>query len=435
MKYVDLIERLYKYFNHILEKDDKLNFVFCGINTPLIDILFEMEQRGVLIDIDYLNDLYKQFDNKLNDLSLQIFKLATTKFNISSSQQLSDILFNKLNLPSNLKKTKTGRMSTDSLTLSEIQDLNPIIPLIIKYKELSKIKSTYTKNLVDMAYKDNRLHTTYNIVGTTTGRISSILPNLQNIPIKTETGAMIRKGFISSNNKLFFSFDYSQIELRILAFYSKDKVMIDAFLEDRDIHLYTASVIFEKDILDITKNERSIAKTINFGIIYGLSPFGLSKRLHISRNDAVRFINSYFDTFNGIKQYYDYIIEFVKTNSFVETIYGTKRVFNLTSGYRSDSQMIREAINMPIQGSSADIIKIAMDRIHKHIESKYSASLILQIHDELIFEVDSKTDNTLFVNDVIKCMVDDFNLNVPLKVDVNYGKNWRDLEVFRYHEK
>ena len=426
---VELIVKLYKYFDHILLSDKKLQFVFYDVNLPLIDILFDMEKRGVLIDTNYLNNLYGEFGSQLNSLSQEIFKLSGVEFNISSSQQLSEILFNKLNLPSNLKKTKTGKLSTDIMTLSEIKDLDPIIPLIIKYKELSKVKSTYTKNLVDMTI-NSRLHTTYNIVGTSTGRISSVSPNLQNIPIKTENGGLIRKAFISNKGNTFFSFDYSQIELRILAFYSNDKTMKDAFSKDQDIHLYTASIIFKKDMQDISKDERSIAKTINFGIIYGLSAFGLSRQLHISRTDATKFINEYFDTFSGIKKYYDYIIDFVKKNSFVETMYGTRRYFNLTSGYRSDAQIEREAINMPIQGSSADIIKIAMKRIYDNIENKYPACLILQIHDELIFEVEPLIDDILFVEEVIKYMTD-FKLNVPLKVDVRYGKNWKDLKEFK----
>ena len=428
-----LFQELYKYFEHILNDDKKLNFVFYNINSPLIDIIFNMERRGVLINTDYLDNLYKGFGNRLNDISKKIFNLSNVQFNILSPGQLSDVLFNRLKIPVNIKRTKTGRIATDSITLSEISHLDSIIPLILKYKELSKIKSTYTKSLSELAYPDNRLHTTYGIVGTSTGRLTSSSPNLQNVPIKTEIGRMIRKAFISSEQSTLFSFDYSQIELRILSFYAKDKVMINAFLNDQDIHLYTAAIIFNKDNKDVSKDERNIAKTINFGIIYGLSSFGLSRQLHISRAQASKFIDDYFDTFRGIKKYYEYIIDFLEKHSFTETIYGTRRVFDMSQGYSSKSRMLREAINMPIQGSSADIIKIAMNNIYNNVETKYPAYLVLQIHDELIFEISDLNDYTLFVKDVVKYMTD-FDIGVPLKIDIKNGKNWKDLKIFKYNE-
>ncbi|MHB8443063.1 MAG: DNA polymerase I [Patescibacteria group bacterium] len=428
--YSRYIYDLYKYIDQQFSKDNVISDVFFNIDMPLIQILYIMECNGIKLNKGFLNKLYDKFELELKDLEKAIYKIAGVEFNISSPAQLGNILFKTLSLKSSGKR-KSGIFNTEDSVLESIEADSPIIPLIRRYKEVSKIKNTYTKNLVKLTDSSSRLHTRYSITGASTGRLSSSDPNLQNIPIRTETGRQIREAFVADKGKMLFSFDYSQIELRIMAHYSGDPSMKYAFLHDEDIHKYTASIIFKKKPEDITREERSIAKTINFGVIYGISSFGLSRQLGISRLEADTFIKNYFATFSNISKYYDWISEFIKEHDYVETLYGRRRYFDYNKGYVFEKRIFREAINMPIQGTSADIIKIAMIKIGNGIINRYDADMILQIHDELIFEVSNEVDYNSFVHDITNAMIEGFKLNVALKVDVKYGINWKNMTNYK----
>ncbi len=425
------MDKLYTNFVRQFGSDHSLSNIFYNIDTPLIVVLSDIERVGIKIDTKYLIELNAYIKKQITGIESDIYSISKQKFNISSSHQLSNFLYQELNLPT-FKKLKSGIFPTDELTLSSLSSAHPVIDLIRKYKELKKIETTYTLNLVKLVDENQRLHTTYNITGVSTGRLSSKNPNLQNIPNKTGIGKEIRRGFIAGNHHIFVSFDYSQIELRIMAHYSGDKNMQDAFLKNRDIHLYTASKIFNKEEENITTEERNRAKTINFGIIYGLSAYGLSQQLSISRVEATSFIDQYFETFPSIKAYYQYIDEFVSKNGFVETLFGRKRYFdNISKSYIMKNRIFREAINMPIQGTSADIIKISMNNICKDKDlEKLFAVIILQIHDELVFEVPENIDMKVFVSKISNIMSDFKEIKVPLLVDVKYGKNLKDLKKY-----
>ena len=368
---------------------------------------------------------------KIKNIEKKIYSISGSNFNISSSVQLSNFLYQDLKLPI-FKKLKSGIFPTDELTLSNLSSEHEVIDLIRKYKELKKIETTYTLSLVKLVDKNSRLHTTYNIAGVSTGRLSSRNPNLQNIPNKTDIGRDIRRAFIADKGKIFVSFDYSQIELRIMAHYSDDKTMKDAFINNRDIHTYVAAKIFNKKEVNVTQEERNRAKTINFGIIYGLSSYGLSQQLSISRIEATRFIEQYFNTFPSIKDYYQYIDNFVYNNGFVETLFGRKRYFEISSkSYIMKNQIFREAINMPIQGTSADIIKISMNNIYNDkVVQSLNANIILQIHDELVFEVSENVDIKSFIEIISHLMTNFKDISIPLTVDSKYGFNLKELKKY-----
>ncbi len=424
---------LYKYFDRKFDQDLSQKKVFYYIDMPLIQILFEMEMKGIMINFNMLNGLYNDFSEKINQISKKIFNLAGEEFNILSPKQLGEMLFIKLKIPAPVKKNKNGTFSTNEYVLRNLEIDYPIIDLILQFKELSKLRSTYTKSLAELVFDDNRLHTTYNITGTATGRLSSVNPNLQNIPVKSDYGKYIRSAFIADVGKVLFSFDYSQIELRIMAHFSKDVNLKKAFDDHIDVHSYTAALIFNKKYEDVSPQDRRVAKVINFGIIYGISSFGLSQQLSISRSEASKFIENYFNYFPGIKSYYKDIELSVSKNSYVETLFGRRRYFEKSGGYGYVSRMMREAINMPVQGTNADIIKIAMERISKFLTNYPNISMILQIHDELIFEIENFKDKSQYV-DIIKgikdAMINNFSLDVPLEVEVKYGHDWSNLILF-----
>ena len=425
------IEKLYIKFTQQFENDINLLSIFYNIDLPLIRVLFAIEKTGIKLDTEYMIAFNDGIKMQIKDIEEKIYSVSGDKFNISSSVQLSNFLYQKLKLPI-FKKLKSGIFPTDELTLSNLSAEHPVIDLIRKYKELKKIETTYTLSLVKLVDKNSRLHTTYNITGVSTGRLSSKNPNLQNIPNKTDIGKDIRRAFVADKGKMFISFDYSQIELRIMAHYSNDKAMKDAFINNIDIHTYTAAKIFNKKDADVTQKERSRAKTINFGIIYGLSSYGLSQQLSISRAEATSFIDQYFKTFPSIKDYYQYIDDFVDKNGFVETLFGRKRYFEISSkSYVMKNQIFREAINMPIQGTSADIIKISMNHIYndKNVKS-LKANVILQIHDELVFEVPESIAIKAFVGIISNLMTNFKEISVPLIVDSKYGPNLKDLKKY-----
>lgn len=429
----DYTLRLKNKFVQKLKKNIKLEKLFYDIEMPLVFILADMERNGVKLNVSLLKKLSKEFEAGINNLALKIYGKAGTKaFNIKSTQQLSKILFDKLKINTEgIKKTTTG-YSTASTELKKLKDKHKIIALIEKYREMSKLKSTYVDSLPKLINKKtNRVHTSYNQTVTATGRLSSSNPNLQNIPIRTDEGKKIRKSFIAEKGYKLLSLDYSQIELRVLAHLSKDKSLVKAFKEDQDIHAATASILLDKDIDEITKEDRRLAKTINFGLLYGMSVYGLSERLGIGRDEAKVFIDNYFAKFSTIKKHLDGILDEAKKNGYVETLTGRRRYFPELSG--SGPQVAaaqRMAVNMPIQGLGADIIKIAMIDLKEILDKNKDVRLILQVHDELVFEIkDNKL--TSLAERIKDIMENSYKLNVPLKVDVTYGDNWEEMEEKR----
>ena len=424
--------KLYNFLNKRV-KTEKNNFVYNEIDLPLVNTLSQIEKNGIKINTNYLNELSKEFEKESLILENKIFKLAGKEFNIGSPKQLGEILFIELNI-SGGKKTKSGTFSTDVSTLSNLSDQGyEIASLILEWRELTKLKSTYTDALQKQATKhQSRVHTSYGIANTLTGRLSSNDPNLQNIPIRTANGRKIRKAFISEANKILMSFDYSQIELRLAAEISGDKNFIEAFKNNEDIHSSTASQIFGVDSTKLDPEMRRKAKAINFGILYGISPYGLAKQLSVTNSEAKIYIENYFKKYPNIKEYMDTQIEFAKTNLYVETMFGrrcnVKNINDKNFAVRGFAE--RQAINAPIQGTAADIIKLAMIEFDKIINSEeLKAKMLLQVHDELIFEIDeadkdSSVEKIKFVMENVHLQFKDFQ--VPLLVDYGFGNNWGD---------
>ena len=424
--------KLYNFLNKRV-KTEKNNFVYNEIDLPLVNTLSQIEKNGIKINTNYLNELSKEFEKESLILENKIFKLAGKDFNIGSPKQLGEILFIELKI-SGGKKTKSGTFSTDVSTLSNLSDQGyEIASLILEWRELTKLKSTYTDALQKQATKhQSRVHTSYGIANTLTGRLSSNDPNLQNIPIRTANGRKIRKAFISEANKILMSFDYSQIELRLAAEISGDKNFIEAFKNNEDIHSSTASQIFGVDSTKLDPEMRRKAKAINFGILYGISPYGLAKQLSVTNSEAKIYIENYFKKYPNIKEYMDTQIEFAKTNLYVETMFGRrcnlKNINDKNFAVRGFAE--RQAINAPIQGTAADIIKLAMIEFDKIIHNEQlKAKMLLQVHDELIFEIDeadkdSSVEKIKFVMENVHLQFKDFQ--VPLLVDYGFGNNWGD---------
>jgi len=411
----------------------KLNSVYERIERPLINVIANMEKEGILIDKSTLNALSIEFQDKLTLLQKKIYELCGEEFNIASPKQLGEILFEKLNLPQD-KKSKTGNYSTSISVLEGLSTKGfEIADLIIEWRTLSKLKSTYTDALQESINKQTkRVHTSYSMASASTGRLASTNPNLQNIPIRTSDGRRIREAFIARDGYKLISADYSQIELRLMAHAANETEMIKAFNENVDIHSQTASKVFGIPIEDLDSEIRRSAKAINFGIIYGISSFGLSKQLSCSQSEAKNFIESYFDQFPKIKSYMDAMIENAKMNGYVETFFGRRiPIKGINSkNFQERSFAERQSINAPIQGSAADIIKRAMIKIHnvfqeKNIESK----MLLQVHDELVFECPKDEINT--VSNLIKKEMEQANLplfplNIPIVVDFGEADNWSE---------
>lgn len=413
-------------------KENNQEYLFYKVEMPLTEVLAWMEINGIRVDVEYLKNLSRQLSGEIKILEDKIYKEAGEVFNINSHQQLSKILFEKMKLPP-VKKTKTG-FSTENSVLEELSKLHPLPKLILQYRELHKLKSTYVDGLLSYVNKETgKIHPTFNQIITATGRLSCSNPNLQNIPIRTEKGSMIRKAFCPSDNNIFYSFDYSQIDLRILAHLSEDEKLMEAFFNDKDIHTETAQIIFPPDSLFSSgytdKEKRRIAKTINFGIIYGMSPYGLSKELNITPEEAKVFINSYFEKFKGVKKYIEKIIKEAEKNGYVSTILGRRRYIpELKSEDKNQREFgKRVAINMPVQGSAADMIKVAMNNIYEYFRKrKLKSKLVLQIHDELLFDVYPEEEEEIREN-VKKLMENAIKLKVPVKVEVKKGPNYLEL--------
>lgn len=406
-----------------IEKNN-LHYLYYDIELKLASILANMEKEGILVDKDYLDSLESEIKGKLKTLEEKIYAISEEEFNISSPKQLGVILFEKLNIPYP-KKSKNSNYSTDKEVLDKIRLFNPIVSLVEEYRMLSKLNSNYVVGLKEQIMSDNKVHTIYNQCLTRTGRLSSKDPNLQNIPNHDEYGRLIRKCFVSQEGYTFLSSDYSQIELRLFAELSNVESLKEAFINSEDIHSFTASKIFNKDIKDVTKEERSRAKTVNFGIIYGISSFGLANDLGINVNDAKDFIDRYMEKFDGIKAYMKKEVEDAKEKGYVTTIMNRKRYIDeiKASNYMIRMQGERMALNTPIQGSGSDILKKAMIDIDSEFKEKnIKSKMLLQIHDELIFEV--KEEEKDIVKKIVKEKMENaFKLSVPLVVDINMGKD------------
>ncbi len=398
------------------------------IEMPLIEVLASMEMNGVSVDEKKLKELSKDISASIAKIKSKIIEIAGIEFNLNSPKQLSEILFSKFKLPV-IKRTKTG-FSTDVDVLERLSGEHELPGVILKYRELAKIKSTYTDALCNLKDpKTGKIHTSFNQTVTQTGRLSSSGPNLQNIPIRSDLGKRIREAFVPSEKKyLFLSADYSQIELRILAYFSRDNALKKAFRDNLDIHSYTASLIYDVDIKDVTPKMRSIAKTVNFSVIYGVSAFSLSRDLHINIKEAKEFIDNYFKRYPQVKAYIDKIIKEAEDKGYVKTLFGRRRYIPQIKS--SNIQQVnfgkRIAINMPVQGTASDLIKIAMINIYrKLINEKTKSKMILQIHDELIFEVyDSEIEK---LKKIVKDEMENVaKLDVPIAVDIKTGKNWAE---------
>lgn len=421
------IYETYNIFNEKLNNENMIE-LFNDIEIPLSYTLGDMEYNGVYVDKEILNQMGIEIKNKIFEVEKNIYEIVGHEFNISSPQQLGTVLFEELNLPSK-KKGKTG-YSTAADVLNKLVDKHPIINMIIEYRMLTKLYNTYIEGLISSIHPDGKVHTIYTQTLTRTGRLSSIEPNLQNIPIRYEYGKLIRKAFLPSPNSLILSSDYSQIELRVLAHMANVEALIDAFNNDIDIHTKTASDIFNVPISEVTKSMRRIAKAVNFGIIYGISGYGLSENLGISTKEASNFIEQYLNTYPGIKTYMDETIKKAHENKYVKTLFNRKRnipeLDNKNYMIRSGAERI--ALNTPIQGTSADIIKIAMVEASKKLkESNMKTKMILQVHDELIFDVFK--DELDMVKEIVKETMEGVcKMSVPLKVDIEVGTDWYDAK-------
>jgi DNA polymerase-1 len=422
----DITYQLKKIFEPRIETEG-LKDLAMKIEMPLIRVLADMERSGVRLNHEDLKAITINLREDIISLEKEIYSLAGTEFNISSPKQLGDILFIRLKLDDKARVTKTRQFITNEEILQRLASKHPIINKILEYRGLRKLLSTYVESLpLLIDKKTGRIHTSFNQAVASTGRLSSNNPNLQNIPVKDERGREIRKAFTPENGSIFFSADYSQIELRLMAHLSKDKSMITDFLSGNDIHAATAAKIFGVDIKNVSREMRGKAKTANFGIIYGISSFGLSERLTIGRKEAKELIDGYFNSYPGVKIYMDESIRKARDLGYVTTMFGRKRYL---SDIHSRNQVVRgnaerNAINAPIQGSAADVIKIAMVRIHDRMKAEnYLSKMILQVHDELIFEADFSELDKL-KNMVLFEMSNAVKLDVPLKVDWGTGKNW-----------
>ncbi|EPE38021.1 exonuclease [Candidatus Photodesmus katoptron Akat1] len=426
-KYADIILQLHNKIFKKIEHDSELKLIYKNIEIPLIFILFKMERTGVLIDDALLNLHSYKISNRLQELEFKIYKITNNRFNINSTKQLQTILFESMNFPI-IKKTPSGKPSTSEEVLQELALYYPLPKLILEYRNLTKLKSNYIEKLPKMINMNTgRIHTSYHQVMTTTGRLSSSDPNLQNIPIRNKLGRRIRKAFIAKDNYKILSVDYSQIELRIMAHLSGDKNLLNAFQQGKDIHIATAAEILSVNAKKISNEQRYRAKAINFGLIYGISAFGLAKQLNISQYEAQQYINRYFKRYSGIFLYMENLRKIAYKQGFVETLF-KRRIYlpEIKSKNKIRQKAAeRSAINAPIQGTAADIIKKAMLLVSEWIEFKANdnVELLMQVHDELVFEVHKSILETA-KNKIQKLMESAAKLNIPLLTKAKYGDDW-----------
>ena len=420
--------RLYQIYSNQLNDEEKR--LYNEVELPLIPVLFDMEKTGVCVNYNALVEFSTKFNTELDELKRCICALAGEEFNINSTQQLGKILFEKLRIGSGAKKNKESKSyKTTAEELEKYAENHEIVRKILRYRTVQKINSTYIEGFKPMI-KNGKVHTTYNQSNTATGRLSSANPNLQNIPVRTDEGRSLRKLFTASEGNVLIDADYSQIELRLLAHFSKSEPLINAYCNEIDIHTLTASQVFNTPKNEVTSQMRRAAKAVNFGIIYGISAFGLSKDLGISAKKAQEYIDKYFESYNGVKEYMQQNIDDAKNNGFVKTLLGRKRVINEIQSSNHNLRQFgeRAAMNMPLQGSSADIIKVAMINVHKKLQEKgYKAKLLLQVHDELI--IDCPKNEVDEVSLLLKTEMENaVKLRVPLTVDIGVGETWLDCK-------
>ena len=423
----DITFRLKQVFEPKLD-EGKTREVFDKIELPLVPVLSDMELSGVNLDTEALSKLSKELEGDIASLDKEIIELAGEEFNIASPKQLGEILFGKLKLLEKPKKTKSGQFATSEDILSDLAKEHRIAEAILDYRQMVKLKSTYVDALPGMVNKTtHRIHTSFNQAVAATGRLSSVNPNLQNIPIRTERGREVRKAFIPRDkDHLILAADYSQIELRLIAELSGDRTMMDAFINNEDIHTATAAKVFGVNLDDVTREQRSNAKTVNFGIIYGVSAFGLSQQTTLSRGEASDIIKSYFQTYPGIRDYIESQKEFARKHGYVETLLGRRRylkdINSRNAVVRGHAE--RNAVNAPIQGTAADVIKMAMIKIYDELRTNsFDTKMVLQVHDELVF--DAPTSEVEAVKPLIKSAMEDaVDLKVPLIVEFGQGANW-----------
>ncbi len=423
-----LIQKLYEKTIKEIKNLNEMD-LFNNIEMPLVEVLAEMQYEGIKIEKDKLESFGVELKQNIDELTKEIYDLSGQEFNINSTKQLGEILFEKLKLPV-VKKTKTG-YSTDVDVLEKLKSEHPIIEKILEYRSLTKLNSTYVEGLKPYINKvTGRIHSYFHQTITATGRISSTEPNLQNIPTRIELGKRLRKAFVPKEGYVFIDADYSQIELRVLAHISQDENMINAFKHDEDIHKQAASNVFNVPIEEVTKEQRSHAKAVNFGIVYGISDFGLGEQIGVSRKKAKDYINQYLEKYSGIKKFMDDIVEKAKEQGYVETLFNRRRYIPELKSKNFNIRQFgsRVAMNTPIQGTAADIMKIAMINVYKKLkEEKLESKLILQIHDELLIE--AKEDEKERVKNILQsCMENAIKLDVPLKAEVSEAYNWYELK-------
>lgn len=409
-------------------KNDGMLDLFYNIEMPLSETLASMESTGMHVDKDKLDEFDTVISQRIAELEKSIYELAGEEFNINSPQQLGVILFDKLNLPGK-KKTKTG-YSTNKEVLESLEEYHEIIPLLIEYRQTMKLKSTYVDGMRPTIKEDSRIHTTFMQTVTSTGRLSSVEPNLQNIPIRLELGSKIRTFFTAPSNRCIVDADYSQIELRVLSHISKDEVMQNAFNQGIDVHRVTASQVFGVPLEEVTKQMRSSAKAVNFGIVYGISEFGLAKNIGTTWREAKDYINTYLEKYHGIREFMENIVKEAKEKGYVTTLFGRRRYIPELKNKNKNMVMFGEriAMNTPIQGTAADIIKIAMNRLYKALkDNNLKSKLVMQVHDELI--VETYDDEKEIVSNLMKeAMENVIKLDIPLEVDLNIGQSWYDAK-------
>ena len=416
-----------EYAKLVNEEEQKL---YKEVELPLVSVLFSMEKEGVCVDEETLWALSKRYQTELSELEEKIYELAGERFNIKSTQQLGQVLFERLKIGTGAKKTKESKnYKTTAEELEKYAEEHEIVRLLLRYRKVQKLHSTYIEGFKPLV-REGKVHTTYNQSNTQTGRLSSANPNLQNIPIRTDEGRELRKLFTAKDGNLLIDADYSQIELRLLAHFSGCKELIEAYCQDHDIHATTASQVFDVPLEKVTPEMRRDAKAVNFGIIYGISSFGLSNDLGISAKKAQEYIDRYFETYSDVKSYMKQSVETAKENGFIKTLLGRRRVINelKSSNYNVRSFGERAAMNMPLQGSSADIIKVAMLHVFNRLkEGNYKAKLVLQVHDELV--IDCPESETEEVSKILKEEMENaVKLRVPLTVEVGIGKSWYETK-------
>lgn len=418
--------------HQLLQKNDLLK-VFEEIEMPLIPVLANMELAGIALDKEFFTKMEDELEERLVEIESEVHKLVGYTFNINSTQQLSKALFETLGLESpNKKKTASGHYSTNAAVLEELQGEHKVVDLMLEYRELSKLQSTYVKSLPEQINpKTGRIHTSFSQTGAVTGRLSSSNPNLQNIPTRTELGRKVRNGFIADPGCGLLAVDYSQVELRIVAHMSQDEAMLSAFRAGQDIHSTTAAAIYEIPLDQVSKEQRRHAKAINFGLIYGMSPFGLSRSTGLTLSEAENFVKAYFKRFPSVKEYLDGLKKMAMQQGYVETLLGRRRYFpnlSTTTNVTLRNREEREAINAPIQGTAADILKIAMIKLASALQkSQLKAKILLQVHDELLLEVpeNEHEETTKLVQSI---MENAYQLSIPLSTEARWGKNWGSLE-------